>query len=137
MSISKSFIISSITILLISCDRPQCKNTNPIFDKFTPDTKEYKDELVKQLNLIGAKNLTYWVADYDFDKNYLLVNIQGNGLCAKGSVLVKDWTKISRIQKKGFGPNRIGAELTGFEMDIIQDSTSTTFVFKNYDSLID
>ena len=35
-----------VVIFMTGCDRPGCKNTNPIFDKYSPQTKEYKDELV-------------------------------------------------------------------------------------------
>lgn len=52
-------ILSSLS--LISCDRPKCKNKNPVFETNEPNSKKYKDELVNQLNRINQSELTYWL----------------------------------------------------------------------------
>ena len=42
-----SLILVLLLICLISCDRPECKNENPIFEAYEPNSKKYKDELDK------------------------------------------------------------------------------------------
>jgi hypothetical protein len=61
--------IFGLLIFMTGCDRPECKNTNAIFDKFSPDTKEYKDELVKQLATVDKSKLTFWIDGYKEDNN--------------------------------------------------------------------
>ena len=53
-----------LAILLSACDRPVCKNTNPVFDKYSPDSDEYKSELIKQLEVVDKTKLTYWFSQY-------------------------------------------------------------------------
>jgi hypothetical protein len=53
--------IFGLLIIVTGCERPECKNSNPIFFWYTLDTKEYKDELVKQFANIDKSKLTYWV----------------------------------------------------------------------------
>ena len=74
----------SIFIFIVSCDRTKCTNTNVIFDKFTPETKEYKDELLKQISKVDKTKLTYWMKSYQENDNSqsINVNIQGDSLCA-------------------------------------------------------
>ena len=131
-----AFCLLSLTV---SCDRPQCKNTNPVFDKFSPDEKEYKDELVKQLKVVDNSKLSYWLDKYQEDDSlqYLHVFIQGDGLCAKGIVTIKKLDdKLEGIQKaKGMGYS--GAELTNLKFDIYQDSTKTELVYKSLDGIVD
>ena len=71
--------IFGFLILTVSCEQPKCKNTNLIFDKYSPYTKQYKDELVKQLINIDKSKLTYWMDEYqeiDNSQN-ICANIQG------------------------------------------------------------
>jgi hypothetical protein len=132
-----TLILVIIYIALNSCDRPQCQNINPIFEKFSPDRKEYKSELAKQIQNVGAKNLSYW-HDKHLRKNggeYILVYIQGQGLCAKGEIQVTDWGKISGMRRESSGYS--GAKLEGLKFEIIQDSTGTNFLYKDIDRIID
>lgn len=123
----------------VSCDRPVCKNTNPIFDKYLPEAKEYKAELVKQLAKTDESKLTYWMDKYQEENNtkYLEVYIQGDGLCAKMELTISDSKKgiegIIRTKGISYG----GAELEGLKFDIKQDSTSTEFIFKEISGIID
>ena len=59
-------MLSSLFFVLcfISCDRPACKNTNPIFDDYKPVSREYKLELMKQLSIVDQSKLRYWLKDY-------------------------------------------------------------------------
>ncbi len=123
---------------LISCDRPKCKNENPIFETNEPNSKKYKDELVNQLNRIDQSELTYWLQKYDDQngKESLYFNIQGDGLCAILHLTVNDWNKLENVRdRKGVG--RRGAEFTNLKFKIKQDSMSTTFSYVTYDRLID
>ncbi len=52
-----TFLLVSL-FCFISCDRPECKNENPIFKTNEPNSKKYKDELVNQLNGIDQSELT-------------------------------------------------------------------------------
>lgn len=122
----------------ISCNRPECENANAIFAEFSPETPEYKKELAIQLNSAGQKKLTYWFEEYvEIEgKEHFKVYIQGKQLCASGFLAVEDWTKLRGIKRtKGVGYR--GAELKGLEIEVKQDSTSTFFVLKDIEAIID
>lgn len=130
------FVLLLIIVFAYSCDRPECKNANPIFNQFAPDTREYKSELAKQMQTIGAANLRFW-----FDKKierggkeFIEIYIQGDGLCAKGELLVVDKSKLKELRNNG---GYRGAELRGVEIKTVLDSTGTNFVLENIDSIID
>src|SRR5690242_16485970 len=92
-------------LLMNSCSMPECKNSNPVFDSFSPDANEYKNELAKQIRNIGSENLSYWHNTY-VKKNsteYIVVNIQGQELCAVGEIEVSDWQKISGMRTENSG----------------------------------
>ena len=128
-----------LTILVTGCDRPTCKNTNPVFDKYSPDAKEYKDELVKQLATVDKSKLTYWMDTYQADNNsqYINAHIQGDGLCAKIVLTINSSDKGIEgiIKTKGMGYR--GAELEDLKFDIKQDSTSTEFIFQEISGIVD
>ena len=127
-----------LIILSISCGRPECKNTNSVFDKFTPDTKEYKTELLKQIEAADAGQLRYWFIR-NFEKNekdYIEINIQSGNICAKAEVRVDEWGNMTAIKKKK-GVSYSGAELKGFEMMMVQDSSTTNLVFVDVDKISD
>ncbi|WP_157716104.1 hypothetical protein [Roseivirga echinicomitans] len=136
---TKSIIASFIVLILFaSCDRPGCENTNSIFDLNGLETTVYKQELVKEMDRAGRENLTYWLSDYTEQngQEFITVNIQGDGLCAKGLLQVNDWTNIEGI-KKTKGVSYIGAELKGLTFDIITTGESIDFIYKNIESIVD
>lgn len=130
-------LCAGLCLAVGSCNMPECRNTNPIFDNFAPDTQEYKNELAKQIKDIGIENLSYWHDKYvkKDDAEYIVVYIQGQNLCAKGEIQVDDWKKISGLRKDISGYS--GAELEGLDFEIIQNSTETNFLFKDVDRIID
>lgn len=71
-----------LALLLSACDRPVCKNINPVFDKYSPDSDEYKSELIKQLEVVDKTKLTYWFSQYveSAGKELLFFHIQGDGI---------------------------------------------------------
>ena len=131
-------ILSSFVFLFAACDRPECKNTNPIFDSNGIETNIYKKELIKEIERIGKENLTYWLSEYS-ERNgqeYITVHIQGAELCAKGTISVTEWKNMSGI-KKTKGKSYHGAELQDLNFDIIYEGESITFVFKSLGAIID
>ena len=140
----EKYFIKSITVLcfltfIVSCDKPICKNTNPIFDKFSPYKKEYIDELVKELEKIDKTKLTYWMENYqEIGKSqFIYVNIQSEGLCAKTVLKIESSKKGIEGILKNNGDGYIGAELENLKFEIKKDSTSTVFVFKEISGIVD
>lgn len=131
------FLLLVIIVFTSACDRPECKNTNAIFDQFTLDKKEYKSELAKQMQSVGAENLTYWFDKYlkKDDKEFIVIHIQGEGICAKGEILVNDWNKIEGMRREHAGYR--GAELEGLKIAMEEGSSGTNFIFKDIDKIID
>lgn len=134
----KAGLFIGLFTLMLSCDRPKCGNTNPIFDRYTPETKEYKEELARLLEMNKNNELSYWFDRYEpkNNKEYILVYIQGGELCAKGLILVDNWGKlegVKRAQGLGYG----GAELRGLQIDIRKDSQEIELVLKDIDYIID
>ena len=132
------FLIVSVIILSISCGRPECKNTNSVFDIFTPDAKEYKTELLNQIEAADIGQLRYWFIRYfkKNEKDYIEINIQGGNICAKAEVRVDEWGNMTAIKKKkGLGYS--GTELKGFEMMMVQDSNITNLIFVDVDKISD
>ena len=67
-----------IAILLFSCNMPDCKSSNPVFDTAAINSKAYNMELVSQLQNIDEDNLRYWIIDYTTDSTgeYLITAVQ-------------------------------------------------------------
>jgi hypothetical protein len=123
---------------MMSCDRPVCQSDNAIFNTHEPNTKIYKDELVKQLTLVDNGQLRYWLKSYNDDDGIesLYFYIQGDNLCAILDLTMTHWDRLERVrEKKGIG--RRGAEFTNLKFKIYQDSSNTKFVFQSYDKIID
>jgi len=132
------FVFFCLLIFTVTCDRPECNNSNPIFNKFSPDTKQYKDELIKQLKLVNNEKLRYWLEQYQENggQEYLYFFVQGDGLCAKIILNVKQWNKIEGV-KKSKGVSYRGAEFKNLKFDIFQDTLKTEFIYKDLDKIID
>jgi hypothetical protein len=127
-----------LILLFLSCDRPECRNTNSIFDQFTPDKEEYKKELAMQMKTIGVNKLRYWL-DRPIaleGKEFIEVYIQGQGLCAKTQLLVADKVKQKALGSDG-GEGYRGAELKDVNIRISQDSTRTLFILEKVGKIID
>jgi hypothetical protein len=140
----EKYLIKTITafillIFIVSCDKLVSKNRNTIFDKYTPETKEYKDEVIKQIEKVGKTKLTYWMESFKENDNSqsINVNIKGGSLCA---VIVLKITSSKKgiegiIKNKGKG--YIGAELKNLKFKIEKDSKSTEFVFEEISEIND
>lgn len=140
----EKYLIKTITafillIFIVSCDKLVSKNRNTIFDKYTPETKEYKDEVIKQIEKVGKTKLTYWMESFKENDNSqsINVNIKGGSLCA---VIVFKITSSKKgiegiIKNKGKG--YIGAELKNLKFKIEKDSKSIEFVFEEISEIND
>lgn len=139
----EQYFIKSITvfciIIMISCNRPICNNTNPVFNTFAPDTKQYKDELLKQLERADKTQLTYWLESYQQIGNspLIYVSVQGGSLCAKLVLTIATSRKGIEGILKNKGEGYIGAELENLKFKIKKDHTSTEFIFQEISGIID
>lgn len=138
---TKNKIILSLfglALILSACDRPVCKNTNPVFDKYSPDSDEYKSELIKQLGIVDKTKLTYWFSQYveSVGKELLFFHIQGDGLCAMLVLNVDNWSKLEELRQKK-GVSFRGAEFINLKFEIVQDSLNTEFKFLDFERIID
>jgi hypothetical protein len=135
--ISKLILLGGI-VLFTACNRPECNNNNPIFSKFSPENKAYKDELIKQLKSQSKTDLTYWFEQYHNQngKEYIQVRIQGADLCAEGMLLVQNWGKLENIQRVE-GKGYRGAELKNLKFETMQDEVNTELVYQDIEAIID
>jgi hypothetical protein len=138
MKVKSILILSTLIIFLASCDRPDCKNTNSVFDSNGLETNVYKQELIQEMDRIGKNNLTYWLSSYteQNEKEFITVNIQGDGLCAKGLLQVNDWKNIEGI-KRTKGVSYRGAQLKGLTFDIITNGESIDFIYNSIERIVD
>jgi hypothetical protein len=138
-TIIKLFIaFFGLPIIILSCNRPVCKNTNPIFDKYKPNTEEYKAELAKQLELVDRSKLSYWFWEYidSTGQELLFFKITGDELCAIIVLNVDQWNKLEELRQKK-GVTFRGAEFINLKFDIKHDSIKTEFIYRDFDRIID
>lgn len=131
-------LLFALVIGCLSCDRPNCTNENSIFEKNQPDSKVYKDELVRQLQSVDRTKLSYWLQKYEEKngKEFLYFYIQGDGLCAKIVLTIKQGNKLEDVREKK-GVSYRGAEFTNLKFDVKQDSLSTNFIYQTFDRIND
>ena len=135
-----SFIALTFLLLIFSasCDRPECKNTNPVFDNNSPDSKVYKSELANQLDQIDKEKLKFWF--YAFKESgegdELWFNVQGDGLCAVIPLKVTDWNKLELLRSKK-GVSFRGAKFKNLKFGVVRNDSEISFVLKSFDKIID
>jgi hypothetical protein len=135
--------VKCLAILLLvagffSCDRPVCKNKNPIFDDYQPISKEYKQELIHQLSIVDKSKLRYWFKEYaEYENNVQLhFYIQSKELCAVLVLDVEQWNKLEHFRKVKGGGYR-GAEFKKLQFEIEQDTINPKFVYRDFSKIID
>jgi hypothetical protein len=131
-------LILVAAILLTSCNRPACVNSNPIFEEFNMDSEEYLTELLFQIDKQSKDKLSYWFESYKKinEKEFIIVKVQNNELCVKTIMRVHDWKGLEGIgttQGKGYS----GAELKGLKFLVDRDSSHTFLVYNGVDRIID
>lgn len=131
-------LLFSCFLMAISCNNAEVKE-NPVFATHLPETKQYKDEVVRQLASADKSKLFYYFDSYEEidGKNYLNVSIEGDNLKAIVPMLVKEWDltlqPIKEFKGKGYG----GGELVNLKYEIVQDSTTTEFVYVSATEILD
>jgi hypothetical protein len=132
------YLCNGLLVLIFSCNKPPCENTNSVFNTSSPESKEYKIELLQQLQKRDNRKLSYWFDRYESrnGKEYILVDIQGEGLCAKASVLVNDWRKLKDI-KSTEGVGYHGAELKDLKISVERGSTEIELLYEDLTYIID
>ncbi len=124
-----------ILLALTSCN--EAKNTNKIFTAFNANSKEYKQELAKQIAAHGD-DLTYTFNKcLNIDgKSYLDITFSGSNINAKGLVLVNNWNKLENLKRTN-GMGYRGAELNDLKLDIVNSDSDPIFIYKDLDMIID
>jgi hypothetical protein len=74
---------------------------------------------------------------HDNESTYITASVQGDDLCAKIVLIVKESTSGIEdiVEREGLGYR--GAELKELEFDIIQSKTDTDFIFRKVSSVVD
>lgn len=140
MKINSIKILSLLYLLLFlpSCSHNDCKK-NAVFNKFSPETKEYKAELVKQLKLTDKKKITYrFLALFERDSlQFILVSIEGGGLCAIAPLKIEKWDSVIEGIQKSKGKGYLNAEFKNLEFKISEDSLENEFIYQSVGAIID
>ena len=128
-------------LLVSACDRPECRNTNPVFDQNSIDSKAYLEELVKEMAKRDPKDLTYWMYNWEVRdyKQYMIVNVQGDGLCAQAFLTLPADKPAYKGPKKDYssaGGSR-GAQIVGLEYQVVHSAEGPVLLFEKYDDMID
>lgn len=118
---------------------PECHNTNAIFNTYQPSSKEYKAELVRLLKQRDKEHIRYWIHSYENKngKDYMHVYIQGDSLCSEGIIHFTNATTELKHFKDVKGVSYSGAELSGLQYRIIEDSAKNELEFIHVDDIID
>ena len=105
------FVFISIAILLASCDKPQCTNHNPIFDKYKPADKEYRIELAGLVEVADKDSVLFWINRYDsvVSHEYMYADVIGRNLCAiaifdiTGNEEFENFRRVKGVSYSGAG----------------------------------
>ncbi len=130
-------VLISLTGIFSACDRLPCENKNMLFNQASPDSKEYKDELIKEIESIGTKNITFWYEGSVVrgGNDFIKVRVKGKELCAIGDFEVRDWGKLNGAKNND---SYIGAELRGFNFFVERSESGATFlIFDDLEKIID
>ena len=128
-------IVLLLVFSLFGCHK-DVVNQEPVFDKFEPTDKEYKDKLAEKIKT-DADISCYFNQILKIDnKDYMEISFEGHDYKAIGFVIIKDWKKLEGIRKaQGLGYRY--AELNGLQVKIIPDSKGAILVYKDLDWIID
>ncbi|MET3129744.1 hypothetical protein ABID42_004871 [Arcicella rosea] len=137
MNISTMKITSLLCLTLLTACNNEKDNANVVFEKFSPTTKEYKNELATKLKS-NPQELHYTFNKFveNNGKEYLDIKIKGDGFEATGLVLVNDWNKLEEMKSTN-GVGYAGAELKGLELAVIPSPSGADLVYKDLDEIID
>lgn len=133
------YCLALAAICLLACNKPHCKNNNPILQQNTTGSRAYTDELLKQIERLSPAKTSFWLDSFQEINHVkmLHLSVQGEGLCAKMQVIIQQAiTGIEGIiQTKG--KSYSGAELKGLEYTVEKSENSNTFIFNKITAIID
>lgn len=117
-----------------------CHNTNKIFNEYSPQSFEYKTELIRLLKKTEIVETDYWFEGY-VDSNHISIFIQNDSICAIGHITIsenklkKDGGFMSHLmQVKGVSYN---GPLTGVEFELSNDKDNPDIFLKAVEDIID
>ncbi len=125
-------ILVCIICLFVCCGHKHtCNNTNAIFSQHSFDDNEYKLELMRQLGMRDPASIHYYADKYieRAHKPFMIVDVQGDSLCAKMIVDIKNENKLPDY-KTARGLSYSGAEITGFQYAVDSAYGSCNFIFE-------
>ncbi|MCD6010944.1 MAG: hypothetical protein K0Q79_806 [Flavipsychrobacter sp.] len=129
----KRLLIFLSVVLLAACNskRHECTNYNPRFERYGPKSNEYKAELARQLQLRNFENIRYYIDKYEeiAGKPFMVVDIIGEELCAKGYIDIKNPNKMQKF-KNVKGISYAGAEIVDFQYKIDTVDGKILFLFE-------
>lgn len=102
------FVFISIAILLASCDKPQCTNHIPVFDKYLPNDSTYRNELARLIEASDNDSLVFWVIGHDSinGHEYMYADVIGKNLCAVAVfdiTIGEDFENFRRVNGVSYG----------------------------------
>ena len=130
-----------ITGLVSFCNRPDCINNNPVFDKFDPESTKYRNELKNQIENIGQDKLNFWIFNLKRidGADYLKLYVQSDHLCAILFAKNLSGKAISKFPDKNL-ESRLGyhgARLVNVELKIDTTLKQTNFVIEKIGCILD
>lgn len=134
-------IVVTVIWLFSICNRPDCINSNPIFDRYEPESNEYRNELKNVIEQIGQDKLKFWIFSLKNIEgvHYLKLYIQSDDLCA--IMFAKNISGMATIikTKKNFehGLGYRGARLVDVKLNIDTTGNETNFVIEKIGRILD
>ena len=134
--------LMALVMLLLGCARPECQNTNPVFDQHAPGSEVYTEELLDQLQKRDPNDVRWWVDTYEGRNGAVFIHffVQGGDLCAKAVMTIPPDREKKHREKKGNWKNGFGAhgaEVIGLKYDVVRTDGKTELVFRGWDRMID
>lgn len=132
------YLVLSVFMAFTACNPSDCVNTNPVFDQYSPQDKEYKEELAKVVGSCHKDSIAAWIHSYDAAKGreYIYVNMIGRSVCA---IAVMDITGNEELKqyRKVKGQSYSGAFLPQLKYHVEQTEQGANFVLDKVGEIID
>lgn len=136
-----SFGMYASAIVLIMCvaklTEHKCTR-NAILDKYPPESREYKTELLTHLRTANLADLDYYIEDYSEkdDRQFLDVSMHSKELCAITQMEITGVEKMAGIiSEKAMGSHGAGLDELKFRIDSVDGNYH--FYITDFDHIID
>lgn len=129
----------AVILIAAACNDAECKNTNPIFNEQTPDTKEYQEELAKTLEADKTSKTVFILDRYEEKEGIpqLHMNVKRDGLCATAIVLVLNPDANFKNVQKVKGDGYAGAEFKDLKFKVFRDEAKTVLLYEGVSAIVD